>query len=92
MDKKEQDIFNDMLSKLKELLPDAQIRHQPETSLHVLLELEERFSLNTISVFEDYVHGKETKLPRNVVDTWMTEFRIFKMHKGDISLLNTQTS
>lgn len=91
MDKKEQDIFNDTLSKLKELLPDAKIRHQPETSLHALLELEERFSMNTISVFEDYAHGKETNIPRSVVDTWMTEFRIFNMHKGDTSLLNTQT-
>lgn len=90
MDKKEQEKFNDMLLKLQSLLPNSIVRHQPYESLNILLDLENEYSLNTSFVFENHIKDKALNLPEDIVYIWMQEFRIFKRHKGNFNLLNTQ--
>lgn len=83
--------MEEMIDKFKELMPNIKINTQPETSLKKLLEYEKEYSMNTEDALELYI-----KLDEEVhhddrykyLCQWVSELSIYRIHKGDKSLIN----
>lgn len=90
MTKEQQIEFNTMLTELKKLLPNAEIRKQPQTALNDLLHLEKKFNINTEDVINRTGTLNKSNISEKVIENWIFTFRIFKTHKGDLNTINNQ--
>lgn len=101
MTPEEQKTFNIMIEQFKELAPNIEIRKQPITSTNELLELENKYKLNTEDVLKvglgyDWVYEENEpnvkvngiEIRSSVAQQWKDTFGIFCIHKGDYNLLN----
>lgn len=91
MDKKEGTI-SDILERFKQLVPNANIKIEPESSLKELLALEKEYSMNTSDavnlriVLDEEVYMNEQY---HYLYEWESLYRTYKLFKGDESLINT---
>lgn len=88
MTKEQKSEFNLMLQKLQKLLPNAEVRKQPQTALSELLQLEKQFQINTSDVINRTSVLEKSNIPEKVIENWIFTFRIFKTHKGNLDDIN----
>ena len=86
MNEKDKKNMNDLIKKFKELMPNKEIRQEPETATNMLVQFEKEFNINTT----DVINEKQdiSYIPKEIVADWKLNYRIFTIMKGSLIKIN----
>lgn len=87
MEMNNQELMKHLIEQFQEILPEQQIKPEPETSTQELLAFEKAFKINTSDLID--TNTDTSHIPEEIIEKWQIAFRTFKIMKGSMDNINS---